>query len=45
MLKPKWAANDGAIAAAGNAEADVDDAPLLDAYSGAVIGEIGRAHV
>jgi S1-C subfamily serine protease len=44
MLRPKWAANDGATAAGGNPEvgrnADIDDAALLDAYSGAVIGAL-----
>ena len=42
MLKPKLAVNDGAMAAGANADADVDDAPLLDAYSGAVIGALER---
>ena len=41
MLTPQWAANDGAIAAA-RGSPDVDDAPLLDAYSGAVIGALER---
>ncbi|MEO7209079.1 MAG: hypothetical protein ABI356_04695 [Steroidobacteraceae bacterium] len=36
----QWAATDGAMAAGGNP--DVDDAPLLDAYSGAVIGALER---
>ena len=40
MLTPQWAANDGAMAAGGTP--DVDDAPLLDAYSGAVIGALER---
>jgi S1-C subfamily serine protease len=34
MLTPQWAANDG--------EASIDDAPLLDAYSGAVVGALER---
>ena len=47
MLRPQWAANDGAVAAGANANPqggnpDVDDAPLLDAYSGAVIGALER---
>jgi hypothetical protein len=45
MLRPQWAANDAAVAAGGNPEgviAEVDDAPLLDAYSGAVIGALER---
>src|SRR5476649_299995 len=52
MLTPQWAANDGE-ATAGAATADqalagaaagaaVDDGPLLDAYSGAVIGALER---
>ena len=46
MLRPKWAANDGATAAGANPEvgrnSDVDDGALLDAYSGAVIGALER---
>jgi S1-C subfamily serine protease len=47
MLRPKWAANDGATAASGNPEVgrsnpEIDDAALLDAYSGAVIGALER---
>jgi S1-C subfamily serine protease len=34
MLNPQWAANDDA--------ASIDDAPLLDAYSGAVVGALER---
>ncbi len=41
MLRPQWAANDGAMAAGGGTP-EVDDAPLLDAYSGAVIGALER---
>ena len=40
MLRPQWAANDGSVLAGSNAP--VDDAPLLDAYSGAVIGALER---
>src|SRR5580692_6198545 len=44
MLRPKWAANDGATAAGANPEvgrnSDVDDGAVLDAYSGAVIGAL-----
>src|SRR5579871_4328846 len=43
MLKPQWIVDDdGASSAAGAAEAPVDDGPLLDAYSGAVIGALER---
>src|SRR5450432_3334637 len=42
MRLPQWAANDGATALGGNPEAPLDDAPLLDAYSGAVIGALER---
>jgi S1-C subfamily serine protease len=42
MRMPQWAANDGATAPGGNPEAPLDDAPLLDAYSGAVIGALER---
>src|SRR6267154_773411 len=42
MLTPQWAANDGAGAAGGNPEPPLEDAPLLDAYSGAVIGALER---
>jgi len=49
-MRPQWAANDGDAAAgaaagvaAGAAEdAALDDGPLLDAYSGAVIGALER---
>jgi S1-C subfamily serine protease len=49
-MLPQWAANDGDVAAgaaagvaAGAAEdAALDDGPLLDAYSGAVIGALER---
>ncbi len=43
MRMPQWAANDGATAIGGSdAEAPLDDALLLDAYSGAVIGALER---
>ena len=42
MQMPQWAANDGATALGSNPEAPLDDAPLLDAYSGAVIGALER---
>ena len=43
MLKPQWIVDDGDAAASGShAEAPLDDAPLLDAYSGAVIGALER---
>jgi S1-C subfamily serine protease len=42
MLKPQWVVDDGEGAASGVAEAPVDDTPLLDAYSGAVIGALER---
>src|ERR1700743_942973 len=43
MLKPQWVVDDSDGAASGAAaEAPVDDAPLLDAYSGAVIGALER---
>src|SRR5450631_2103278 len=42
MPTPQWAANDGGSAAGGNPEAPLDDTPLLDAYSGAVIGALER---
>src|SRR5271169_3482533 len=42
MLKPQWVVDDGEGAPGSLAEAPVDDAPLLDAYSGAVIGALER---
>jgi len=42
MQMPQWAANDGATALGSNPEAPLDDAPLLDAYSGAVVGALER---
>jgi S1-C subfamily serine protease len=42
MLTPLWVSNDGDAGAAGEPAAN-DDAPLLDAYSGAVIGALARA--
>src|SRR5579872_869478 len=42
MRMPQWAANDGAAALGPGSDAPLDDAPLLDAYSGAVIGALER---
>lgn len=43
MVLPQWAANDGdAVAGAAGEAAQNDDGPLLDAYSGAVIGALER---
>jgi S1-C subfamily serine protease len=43
MLIPQWAANDGDHAAGVGRETPLnDDAPLLDAYSGAVVGALER---
>jgi S1-C subfamily serine protease len=41
-MLPQWAANDGDAAAAAGAAAQNDDGPLLDAYSGAVVGALER---
>jgi S1-C subfamily serine protease len=41
MLRPLWVSDDGDAAGAGQPAAN-DDAPLLDAYSGAVVGALGR---
>jgi S1-C subfamily serine protease len=41
MLRPLWISNDGAEDGAADLAAN-DDAPLLDAYSGAVIGALSR---
>jgi S1-C subfamily serine protease len=42
MLKPLWVSNDGDAAGAAGELAANDDAPLLDAYSGAVVGALAR---
>ncbi|HEY0746196.1 MAG TPA: trypsin-like peptidase domain-containing protein [Steroidobacteraceae bacterium] len=42
MLRPQWLANDGDAALSVEPAAPPDDGPLLDAYSGAVIGALER---